>query len=189
MVAMAMVSVTFAIDSTLQAKFLKDEANPSLNVIQHKCELRRGQPAAQTFPCGQRCPQSYADLYDERIRLSGVNARKLAFELYQQLTGIEGNYITNKQSFFTETARALVAPDVSHGSLSVGTDCSGMEAPIQALRNLDVVHHQEFACDNDPLVLKTIVANHSPAELYKNVQGRDNSKVPYVDLYVAGFPC
>ena len=190
MVAMAMMSVTWANDPEIEANFLKREVNPSLNVIQHKCELSPGRPEALTFSNGQRSAHDSSVLdYDEIIRLSTVHAQQRAFELHQQLTGIQGNYITNASSFFTETAKVLVAPDVSQGSLSVGTDCSGMEAPLQALANLNVEHHQPFACDNDPLVLKTIVANHSPGVLYKDIEGRDNTKVPYVDLYVAGFPC
>ena len=46
-----------------------------------------------------------------------------------------------------------------------------------------------FACDNDKEVKKSIQANHSPEVFYPDIQGRDVVSVPYVDLYVAGFPC
>ena len=47
--------------------------------------------------------------------------------------------------------------------LSVGTDCSGMEAPIQALRNLTPYfgHQHIFSCDNDIGVKKTTNANYN----------------------------
>ena len=95
---MALVSVTWVTDPELEAKFLKDETNPSLNVIQHKCELSPGQPEAKTFSNGQRSAHDNPDIdYDEIIRLSGVRAREAAFVLYQQNTGIRGNYITNAE--------------------------------------------------------------------------------------------
>ena len=124
MVAMAMVSVTFATDPELNAKITKDELYPSLNVIQTKCE-RPGRPEARLFTSSD---DGYEIPFSEIQRLDAANAQKTAFLLHQQLTGIKGNYITNAETFFTETARALVAPSgVSHGFLSVGTDCSGME--------------------------------------------------------------
>ena len=34
--------------------------------------------------------------------------------------------------------------------LNIGTDCSGLEAPLFALRNIGVNHRLKFSCDNDP---------------------------------------
>ena len=75
--------------------------------------------------------------------------------------------------------------------LSVGTDCSGMEAPIQALRNLTPYfgHQHIFSCDNDIGVKKTINANFDSQHFHDDVMTRDNNSAPYVDLYIAGFPC
>ncbi|MDE0821157.1 MAG: DNA (cytosine-5-)-methyltransferase [Opitutales bacterium] len=94
-----------------------------------------------------------------------------------------------------QTASALhkaCKPEAIPSTLvSVGTDCSGMEAPIQALRNLTPYfgHRHLFSCDNDKGVRKTINANFANQLFYEDVMTRDNRSTPYVDLYVAGFPC
>ena len=44
-------------------------------------------------------------------------------------------------------------------TLEAGTDCSGIEAPVQALRLLNIPHKHIFSCDNDPHVVKSIEAN------------------------------
>jgi len=71
----------------------------------------------------------------------------------------------------------------------VNTDCSGMEAPIQALRALDVPVKHRFSCDVCPAVRKTIAANFPPEEMYTDITVRDNKKAAGCDIYVAGFPC
>ena len=73
--------------------------------------------------------------------------------------------------------------------LTVGTDCSGMEVPIIALKNLGVPYRHVFSCDCDAAVKQQILANYPPEIFYDNIITRNNSKTPYVDLYVAGFPC
>ena len=65
-------------------------------------------------------------------------------------------------------------------ALIVGTDCSGMEAPIQALQNLGVEFLHKFSCDIDPHVRATIRANFRPCEeIYEDITARSNK-----DLYV-----
>lgn len=73
--------------------------------------------------------------------------------------------------------------------LVVGTDCSGIEAPIQALELLGIPHKHLFSCDNDPHVVNSIKANYNPKYIFKDIMTRDHSKLPKLDLYVAGFPC
>jgi len=73
--------------------------------------------------------------------------------------------------------------------IRVGTDCSGMEAPVQALRNLGVDFRQEFSCDIDKYARKTIEVNFPHKIMYEDLTKRDNNEAPKVDLYVAGFPC
>ena len=46
-----------------------------------------------------------------------------------------------------------------------------------------------FSCESNPHLAKFIDANFKPKKFYKDITTRDNSKTPYVDLYVAGFPC
>lgn len=73
--------------------------------------------------------------------------------------------------------------------LRVGTDCSGMETPLMALKKLGVAYQHEFSCDIDKNVKKTIFANCPPKVFYDDLMSRDNETAPAVDLYVAGFPC
>ena len=73
--------------------------------------------------------------------------------------------------------------------LTIGTDCSGMEAPIQALRRMGIAHIHEFRCDSCPQVRRTIDASFPHKIMYTNVTERDNRLTPYTDVYVARFPC
>jgi site-specific DNA-cytosine methylase len=73
--------------------------------------------------------------------------------------------------------------------LRVGTDCSGIEAPIRAVDNMNIPFHHVFASDIDPKVRETIRSNFAPDHLYVDITLRDPKKTPPVDLYIAGFPC
>lgn len=73
--------------------------------------------------------------------------------------------------------------------LRVGTDCSGIEAPIQALMKLKIPFTHEFCSDIDKYVIQSIKANYSPKNIYGDITSRDHSRLPDIDLYVAGFPC
>ena len=74
-------------------------------------------------------------------------------------------------------------------TLRVGTDCSGIEAPLHALQQLGVPYEHVFSSEICPTVRKQLLANHRPQILYEDATARDNSSAPYVDLYVAGYPC
>ena len=82
----------------------------------------------------------------------------------------------------------VTMPAIQQGRLKVGTDCSGMEAPLQALNNLGVTVEHVFSCDIDEHAKKTIQENYPPLKWYKDLTKRDNERAPTVDLYVAGFP-
>ncbi|GAG05450.1 unnamed protein product, partial [marine sediment metagenome] len=82
--------------------------------------------------------------------------------------------------------------------LRVGTDCSGIEAPIQALQNLRVPFRHVFSSETDKSCIATIRANYSPDIIFGETDGpfpegdirkRRVESVPEVDLYVCGFPC
>ena len=82
--------------------------------------------------------------------------------------------------------------------IRVGTDCSGIEAPIQALKNLGVPFSHEFSSDIDKYCIQSIKANYKPKVLFGDPDGsfpcgdiakRDIKDVPDIDLYVCGFPC
>jgi len=81
--------------------------------------------------------------------------------------------------------------------LRVGTDCSGIEAPIEALKQLEIPYTHVFSSEIDKYCIETIVANHDPKILFGHDEGypegditkRDINEVPDIDLYVCGFPC
>jgi len=73
--------------------------------------------------------------------------------------------------------------------LRVGTDCSGIEAPIVALKELGVPISHEFSSETDSNCVKMIQANFAPKLLFGDIQKRDIRQVPDIDLYVCGFPC
>jgi DNA (cytosine-5)-methyltransferase 1 len=82
--------------------------------------------------------------------------------------------------------------------IRVGTDCSGIEAPIQALKQLKIPFSHEFSSDIDKYVIQSIKANYNPKILYGDPEGpfpdgdiskRNNKKLPDIDLYICGFPC
>lgn len=78
-------------------------------------------------------------------------------------------------------------------TIRVGTDCSGIEAPIQALKNLGIPHDHVFSTDTNVLCGETIRANFSPRRLSigpeADITLRNADDVEPVDLYVCGFPC
>ena len=72
-------------------------------------------------------------------------------------------------------------------NLKVGTDCSGMETPIQALENIGIPFEHTFSCDHDSKIQELILTNFDPLQHYQDITNREMP--PYVDLYIAGFPC
>ena len=84
---------------------------------------------------------------------------------------------------------SMAAATTQSATINIGTDCSGMEAPIQAMRNLKVKFDHKFSCDIDAHARATIEANFHHSIMYKNITRRDNKQAPTVDVYVAGFPC
>lgn len=73
--------------------------------------------------------------------------------------------------------------------LRVGTDCSGIEAPIQALIQLNVPFEHVWSCEIDPQCLNTIRQNYTPSIIYEDIRERNTDELPEIDLYVCGFPC
>jgi DNA (cytosine-5)-methyltransferase 1 len=73
--------------------------------------------------------------------------------------------------------------------IRVGTDCSGMDTPIYALKKLSIPYSHEWACDIDKYARQTIMANYNPKRLYTDMTARDINDLADIDLYIAGFPC
>lgn len=73
--------------------------------------------------------------------------------------------------------------------LKIGTDFSGIGAPEQALKKLGIKHNSMFACDVDKYAKQSYLANYNTETFYNDITTRNHIDTPYVDLYVAGFPC
>jgi|TARA_R100000231_G_scaffold62318_1_gene50647 DNA (cytosine-5)-methyltransferase 1 len=73
--------------------------------------------------------------------------------------------------------------------IKIGTDFSGIGSPEQALINLGIKHKSMFACDIDKYAKQSYLANYKTEHFYDDITKRNHNKTPYVDLYVAGFPC
>ena len=74
-------------------------------------------------------------------------------------------------------------------TLSIGTDCSGIEAPIQALLQLGISFDHKFSCEKDKFALESIKANYHPKKIYTDIIKRKHALLPDIDIYVCGFPC
>ncbi len=73
--------------------------------------------------------------------------------------------------------------------LKIGTDCSGIEAPIQALKQLNIEFSHEFSSEIDKYAIQSINANYNPKKIYADITKRNHRELPDIDVYVAGFPC
>ena len=73
--------------------------------------------------------------------------------------------------------------------LRIGTDCSGIEAPIEALKQLGIPFEHKWACEIDRFARRSILANYQPEIIYEDITKRDHSELPDIDIYVCGFPC
>lgn len=73
--------------------------------------------------------------------------------------------------------------------MKVGTDCSGIEAPIQALKHLKIKFQHMFSSEIDKNCIKTMNANYNIPIVYDDMCTRDSKILPEIDLYVCGFPC
>jgi len=73
--------------------------------------------------------------------------------------------------------------------IRVGTDCSGIESPIQALKKIKIPFSHEFSSEIDKFCIESIKANYSPKIMFDDILSRDNSLLPDIDFYICGFPC
>ncbi len=126
--------------------------------------------AASALPGGDRA--------DERGAMGSLHPAPAPSAKEQQPTHTDG-----------ARGRRAEQPRDIRGPLRVGTDCSGIEAPIQAFENLDVECKHVFSSDKDPHVQQMVRANFAGHHIYEDLTKRDHAQVPDCDVYVAGWPC
>ena len=73
--------------------------------------------------------------------------------------------------------------------LLVGTDCSGLEAPVHALSALKVKHTQCWASEIAEAPRQMILVNAKPRHLFDSVLAGSMQNAPYVHMYISGFSC
>ncbi len=126
--------------------------------------------AASALPGGDRA--------DERGAMGSLHPAPAPSAKEQQPTHTDG-----------ARGRRAEQPRDIRGPLRVGTDCSGIEAPIQAFENIDVEFKHVFSSDKDPHVQQMVRANFAGHHIYEDLTKRDHAQVPDCDVYVAGWPC
>lgn len=73
--------------------------------------------------------------------------------------------------------------------LKVGTAFSGIGAPEQALKEMDIKYTNEYMIEIDKFARKTYLVNHSVKNIYEDITTIEPKTLPYVDLFVFGSPC
>lgn len=53
--------------------------------------------------------------------------------------------------------------------MKIATVCSGIGAPEQAIKNLNIPHEVVFACEIDKYARETYQANHEAKEMYTDM--------------------
>ena len=79
---------------------------------------------------------------------------------------------------------------VSQGKVRVGTDCSGAESPVWALKSMGIPHEHVFSCDWKEHVREFIKATCPPTgKIFTDMLKRCMDDIPAHEVYIAGFPC
>ena len=179
---------------SINRKTAKDRDFPTMQ--SHTKESNDGKPIKPRNFSKQGCNISEMETDAEINRLMNAHAQANAYEMYCDSQGIskeDQDYSLNRRTFFQNPVesprKALVSPDSTNVPFSIGTDCSGLEAPIQALHNLKLNFNHKFSCENDKMAVKTILANYKPERMEDDITKRNMDTTPYVDVYIAGFPC
>ena len=155
-------------------KLMKDEVSPSLH-----------QQTKNSFKVSKIPLQN-----KDTAELSQNEGKQRADLLHQEVYGSTSMNAECTHSLSMNDG-VINQPTLAKGlsSIKVGTDCSGLDAPIIALKAAGIDHEHVFSAETDQHCVETINANSAPGIIFGNIMQRDNSKAPYVDLYIAGFPC
>ena len=121
----------------------------------------------------------------EIIRICEVRARKSAKSLRSEVNSSVNETVSSNAGGVGCPSDTSVS-----ATLTVGTDCSGMDVPILALQNLGVNFKHVFSSDNDEYSKEFIMKNFPPSIFYDDIKLRDNYVLDKnIDVYMAGFPC
>ena len=74
-------------------------------------------------------------------------------------------------------------------AVKVGSDFSGMEMGIVALRKLGIPYHHCFSTDNNSRCASLIQTCFRPDVLYEGIENRDPGSMAYVDVMLSSPPC
>ena len=99
-------------------------------------------------------------------------------------------------------AREIGHPLTAEGvRLRVGTDCSGLDAPVLALRAMGLKCQHQCSCDSAKPAQAFLEANVARAggplrplgsaapRMFQDMLRRDHDAMPELDVYACGFPC
>ena len=93
-----------------------------------------------------------------------------------------------QQKAWAEVAPNMTGESTKPGGLRVGTDCSGIEAPIHALIARGMPHRHSWSSEVAAAPRKVLLENTPPADhMYQDVLQSSKVNAPYVHLYVSGF--
>ena len=106
----------------------KHELNPTLGVIQRK------RAPGYKYSRKDMKNKIKSDEYQENVRYGGVRAKKKALELNKELKSRHSSAQGEGDKFHTNKSQPKAT---SGGTITIGTNCSGMEAPIQAFRKFE----------------------------------------------------
>jgi DNA (cytosine-5)-methyltransferase 1 len=97
---------------------------------------------------------------------------------------MDDNFLENKK--FSKKNNKYI---LYNKMITIGTDCSGIEAPIQALELLNIPFTHMFSSEIDKYTRESLMANYNPKHLYGDMMIRPSTSLPDIDIYVCGFPC
>ena len=73
--------------------------------------------------------------------------------------------------------------------LKVGTDFTGLNSPLLALWGLQIPVTHVFACDNEPAVMRFLMAVMKPKLMLDDIRHRCVESMPKVDYFHFSPPC
>jgi site-specific DNA-cytosine methylase len=117
--------------------------------------------------------------------------RNLRLHLEQWLPKAKHRMLTARDDSFKQLGLHNVSTRVEHAEIRLGSDCSGLDAPAWALRQMGMNWTHIFACDIDSASKEFVLANFKPRVWFDNCCTRKPEALLQTEFnaYVSGFPC